>query len=156
MVFNRTGGLAGFVVAIALVASTGVAGAQDADGTYQLEPHRDGFVRLNRDTGAVSFCKSGEDRLSCRLGADERAALLDEINDLREQLQALEESVAALSADEEGPPGAVDGGEGGEPEISQTEEMLDEEFERALDFTKRTMRRLFDVVKELQRDLNES
>ena len=81
-----------------------------------------------------------------------------QIETLQSELEALQEEMAALSAGNGStrPPGSVEGGDGGgEPETSQTEEMLDEEFERALDFTKRTMRRLFDVVKELQRDLNE-
>ncbi len=148
-----------FAAAILAFALHAPAAAQDVpvDPRFQLERHQDGFVRLDRDSGAVSFCRLVEERLSCRLSADERTALLDEIESLQAELQTLQEAIAGLPGDTERtqPPGAVEGGDGSEPEISQTEEMLDEEFERALDFTKRTMRRLFDVVKELQRDLNE-
>jgi len=57
---------------------------------YTLERAGDGFVRLDKVTGEMSFCRietiAG---LVCRLGADERAAYDNKISTLTSQVAAL-------------------------------------------------------------------
>ena len=53
------------------------------DGRYTMTPVENGFLRLDTRNGHVSLCTDKEGAAECRLAADERAALLDEIDRLR-------------------------------------------------------------------------
>ncbi len=53
------------------------------DGRYTMTPIENGFLRLDTRNGNVSLCTVKEGAAECRLAADERAALLDEIDRLR-------------------------------------------------------------------------
>jgi hypothetical protein len=95
---------------------------------FTLQPTEGGFLRLNRETGAVSFCTVKEGVSVCRLSADERAALEAEIERLRVENARLK-AVAAPAA----PPSALPS---------------EQEFERALSFTERFMRRIMRLFRE--------
>ena len=53
------------------------------DGRFTMTPIENGFLRLDTRNGAVSLCTVKEGAVECRLAADERAALMDEIDRLR-------------------------------------------------------------------------
>jgi hypothetical protein len=53
------------------------------DGRYAMTPVENGFLRLDTRNGTVSLCTVKEGAAECRLAADERTALLDEIDRLR-------------------------------------------------------------------------
>jgi hypothetical protein len=53
------------------------------DGRFTMTPVENGFLRLDTRNGTVSFCSMKNGTVECRLAADERAALLDEIDRLR-------------------------------------------------------------------------
>lgn len=92
---------------------------------YTLQPAEGGFLRLDRKTGAVSFCAAREGVSVCRLGADERAALETEIERLRAENARLKSAAA--------PPSTLP---------------REEEFERALSFTERFLRRIMRLFRE--------
>ena len=69
--------------------ATGLPAANDGEGRFQLSPAQGGFVRLDRKTGAMSFCVVEQGSVQCRAGADERAALQDEIDRLAARLDRL-------------------------------------------------------------------
>jgi hypothetical protein len=94
---------------------------------FTLQPTEGGFLRLNKETGAVSFCTAKEGVASCRLGADERAALEAEIERLRAENARLKTARLA-------PP----------PSTLPSEQ----EFERAMSFTERFVRRIMRLFKE--------
>lgn len=82
-------------VFLAMVVSAPVAAKDRADsGRYALEKTDDGYLRLDRQTGAVSHCNKPEGGdWTCRAVADDRAALeaeiermTDDIADLRARL----------------------------------------------------------------------
>lgn len=94
---------------------------------FTLQPAEGGFLRMNKETGAISFCTVKDDIASCRLGADERAALEAEIERLRAENARLKLASPA-------PP----------PSTLPSER----EFERAMSFTERFLRRIMRLFKE--------
>jgi len=73
--------------------------AQDADPSrFQLERTESGFIRLDRETGAVSLCREAEGNLVCRMAADERAAYEKELDLLGERVTALEKRLDSQNA----------------------------------------------------------
>jgi hypothetical protein len=70
---------------------------------FQLERSGDHFVRLDRQTGAMSICQDKDGALVCRMAADERAAYEDELDRLSKRVTALEQNTAqrALPSDAE-------------------------------------------------------
>ena len=99
---------------------------------FSITPADGGFVRLNKETGAVSYCSVKDGVTVCRLGAEERSALESEIERLRKEN-------AALKARAEGAPPPSARPNGGPSE---------EEFERALSFTERFLRRIMRIFRE--------
>ena len=73
---------------------------------YQMQDTPEGTVRLDTRTGEMTLCQTKDGRLLCRMGADERAALMGEIERLDARIDALEKGRSstgsdALSPDEE-------------------------------------------------------
>jgi len=96
---------------------------------FSLTPAEGGFLKLNKETGAVSYCTVKDGVSVCRLGADERAALETEIAKLRAENEALRAGAAVA------PP---------RPPTGPSEQ----EFERALSFTERFLRRIMRIFRE--------
>ncbi|GLI91471.1 hypothetical protein [Methylocystis echinoides] len=92
---------------------------------FTLTPVEGGFMRLDKRSGAVSFCTAKEGVSVCRLGADERAALEAEIERLRAENARLKTAAA--------PPSTLP---------------REEDFERALSFTERFLRRIMRLFRE--------
>ncbi|MEZ2131135.1 MULTISPECIES: hypothetical protein [unclassified Sinorhizobium] len=115
--------LAGFLLPLA-------AGAAEQDtARFQLERSDDHFVRLDRQTGAMSLCEQKDGTLVCRMGADERAAYEAELDRLAERVTALEKTVA-------------NGGRTGLPS--------DAEVDRSIGIMERMMRSFMGMVREFQ------
>ena len=80
----------------AAVLLTAPAFAAEPDATrFQLERSGDHFVRLDRQTGAMSICQDQNGNLVCRMAADERAAYDDELDRLSDRVTKLEKTVAS-------------------------------------------------------------
>lgn len=100
---------------------------------FTLTPADGGFVRMNKETGALSYCSVKDGVSICRLGAEERAALEAEIDRLRSENAALKARADAAPV----PPAT-------RPNAGPSEE----EFERALSFTERFLRRIMRLFRE--------
>lgn len=103
--------------------------AQDADPSrFELERTESGFIRLDRETGAVSLCREAEGNLVCRMAADERAAYEKELDLLGERMTVLEKRLDAQPSQNALP---------GEAEIEQS-----------LSIMERFMRRFMEIIEE--------
>jgi len=98
---------------------------------FSMTPAEAGFLRLDKQTGAVSFCAVEAGASACRAGPDERAALEKEIAQLRREN-------AELKA----------GRDVSRSQSSASPLPREEEFERALSFAERFIRRMVRVFKE--------
>ena len=131
------------------------ASAQETDGEaglFELREHGDAYVRLNRRTGSISYCRVLTDNLVCRLAADERAAYAEAAQDLEERLARAEERIermeSALAEFDIVEPSDED-----DPTDDEAGPDLSGELDRAYEFAQRAMRRFFDVVQELREDM---
>lgn len=99
--------LLGTVAAIALHAAT--ASAADEPGRYTMSPTEGGFVRLDRETGAMSMCSGKEGSWTCVPMGDAEGKLKAEIDRLAAENKRLEAETKRL-ADGSGlpDPGASD------------------------------------------------
>lgn len=122
---------------------------------YQLERHKDGFMRLNKSNGKTSFCRPVGEDIVCKLAVEERDALYLEITELQNKIAALQGKLDQIPGDssqvrrplKKVPDPTVEENSGaGRDEIEK-------EVDRAIDLTKHTMRKLFKAVKELRKDL---
>lgn len=98
---------------------------------FSMTPTDGGFLRLDKQTGAVSYCVVEAGQAICRAGADERAALEKEIAELRRQNIELQASRDAGHA------------QGGASPLPR-----EEELERTLNFVERFFRRMVRILKE--------
>lgn len=65
---------------------------------YRLEKTPDGYVRMDTRTGEMSVCQEKWGELVCRMAADERTAVQDEIERLQAGMKALEDRLATVKA----------------------------------------------------------
>jgi hypothetical protein len=119
-----------FVLAIVLLpAFAWVASAQD-EQRYRLEKTDKGYVRMDTRTGQMSICEERSGELVCRVAAEERTALQDEIDRLGNSLKALEERIARLEK---------------APAVGLPTE---EQFDKTMTYMQRFFRGFMDMVEE--------
>jgi hypothetical protein len=107
--------------------------AQEANpDRYSLERSEGSFVRLDRQTGAVTLCTEADGTLTCRMAADERAAYDADLARLEKRVEALESQIA----------GATPGKSGDMPS--------DAEIDRSIGIMERFMRAFFNLVQEFR------
>lgn len=115
----------------------GVAHSAEAQ-RYQMEKTDKGYVRMDTQTGEMSICEERSGQLVCKLAADERSALQDEIGRLQGEVKAIEDRVVKL-----------------EGSISQKLESAlptDEEFEKTMGYMEQFFRSFMGVVKDFEKD----
>lgn len=118
---------------VVLSLATPAAVAQEANAErYTLEKSDSGFVRLDRQTGAVTLCTEDQGTLTCRMAADERAAYDEDLARLEKRVEALERQLADGMAARSG------------------ELPSDAEIDRSIGIMERFMRAFFNLVQEFQ------
>ena len=65
---------------------------------YRLEKTPNGYVRMDTQTGQMSICEEKWGELVCRMAADERTAVQDEIERLQTELKALNDRLGSVKA----------------------------------------------------------
>lgn len=105
--------------------------AQDAQADrFQLERLEDGFIRLDRKSGEVSYCREEQTGLVCRMAADERRAFEQELDALTKRVDALEKASKAPSSSLPS----------------------DAEVEKSLSIMERFFRRFMDIIGETKQE----
>jgi hypothetical protein len=127
------------VFAILLLSAGMPAVAQETStDRYTLEKSESGFVRLDRQTGAVTLCTEADGTLTCRMAADERAAYDEDLARLEKRVEALEKQIADGTAARSG------------------ELPSDAEIDRSIGIMERFMRAFFGLVQEFQGEQQEN
>lgn len=116
-----------------LLCATGAADAQETN-RYSLQKTADGYVRLDTNTGEMSICKEQADQLVCRVAADDRVAIEDDMSQLSARIKAVEDKLASYEKS----------GLSGKNTIP-----TDEEFEKTMGYMEKFFRRFMGVVKDL-------
>jgi hypothetical protein len=75
-------------IAAAFAALSFAASAQ-TPSRFTFQPVEGGLMRLDAETGHVSFCTKAGDNFACRSVADDRAAMQEEIDRLKRENEAL-------------------------------------------------------------------
>jgi predicted DNA-binding protein YlxM (UPF0122 family) len=88
------------IVPLLLAPQLAVAQATEPD-RYRLEKTPNGYVRMDTRTGEMSVCQEKWGELVCKMAADERTAVQDEIERLQTDMKALEDRLATVKALEE-------------------------------------------------------
>jgi hypothetical protein len=141
--------------AIVLVVAPAGAGAQEpvrpeangavGDQNYTMVPAEGRHLKIDRRTGRVSVCDDKNGNWNCRLVADDREAYEDEIARLETENDELRRQLSETTSEL--------------AQRDQTDNWIGPEDEKKLDefltFSDKAIRRFFDMVQDLKRDLNE-
>jgi hypothetical protein len=112
---------------VAILLPLAASAAEPDQSRFQLERSGDHFVRLDRQTGAMSLCEEKDGALVCRMAADERAAYESELDRLSDRVTALENKSVVNKA-----------------------LPSDAEIDRSIGIMERWMRSFMGIVKEFQ------
>jgi hypothetical protein len=136
------------VAALALVLTGSPACSEDRPGRFSMNPADGGFVRLDRETGDMAFCKRGADgSWACDAMPDSQLAMRREMDKLRQENETLRRSGehdrsasrdVPRYAPQEAPP--APGGDGQIP--MPTEEDVDKLFDYVEGMAKKLKERL--------------
>ncbi len=78
-------------IGLILLLVTGPASAQTG-GRFAFQTIEGGLMRLDTETGQVSHCTKAGESFACRSVADDRAALMDEIERLKRENEQLRQT----------------------------------------------------------------
>ncbi len=120
------------IFALALSPAMAQSPASGENGRFQMTPAPNGFLRLDTRTGAVSVCTLTGAAAECRAAADDRAALMDEVERLTKRNADLESSAAKA------PPAAGP--------------LRREDMGKAMDFAEEFIRRMMRAMKDESKD----
>ena len=124
------------IAALALVLVASPAFAQQ-DDRFVLEKSGDGFVRMDRQTGEMSYCAIVDGALACRAAASSATSRDAEIPRLQEAIAALDRRVVALETSL----------------AARLESTLptEEQFEQTMSYMERFLRGFMDIVRDMEK-----
>ena len=133
-------------------ANAGAAGA-DQPGRYTMTPTEGGFVRLDRESGAMSFCTGKEGDWTCKPMAEAEAQLKRRVEELEAENKALKEQKSAEggSPPAEALPDSVPPNPPGDLAVP-TEKDVDKLFDYVEGMMKKFKERIKRLEKEAQKE----
>jgi hypothetical protein len=121
---------------------------------FTFERSKDGFLRLDAQTGQVAYCESRSAGWICEAVPEDRTALEKEIGRLQDEVAGLKRELAALREPPPRPPAELaprPPGKEGEPVIKLPTQ---EDVDRATAALQRAWDRLVDMIGNLRKDLS--
>ena len=115
-------------------------------GRFTFNQTDQGYVRLDSKTGEISVCTLQSGNLVCKLGADERAAYVDALDEMKREINRLQDRLAKLESRNNN-----ENDRTGELE-SDDDTDLPPEFDTAMEFAQEAMRRFFSVIEDLKKE----
>ena len=127
-------------------------GARATANRYSFNRVDDGFLRLDNQTGQISFCSPHTVGWACEAVPEDRAALEKEIGRLQDEVASLKRQIATLREPPPRPPAPLTppsdkNGDGGLKMPNR------EDIDRARTAVENAWRRLVEMLTNLQRDL---
>jgi len=153
-------GLYGATMAFGLdAASSEETKPEAAQERFALVETNDGVVRVDKLTGAVTFCRQSGSGMRCVLAADERQAWQAETEALSKQITVLKDRVAALETGRTGPAQPRAESDRGTSGSGAEEEGLfsrktQKEIDQAVETAERVLRGLVGAMKDLRNDFS--
>jgi hypothetical protein len=147
-----------YVAILIALALTGAAAAEtpaDPNGRYTMSPVDGGFLRLDKQTGAVAMCAHSGGDWACNpvrdsaaaAPSDEASKLEDENKALKARIKALEESLESSKTPP--PSGSVPPTEG--PPGGKVQLPTEEEVDQALDYLEHVYKKFRDRIRDLDK-----
>jgi len=123
---------------------------------FTFERSKDGFLRLDAQTGQVAYCTARSAGWTCEAVPEERTALEKEIGRLQDEVAGLRRELAALREPPSSPRPPAEltprpPGKDGEPVIKLPTQ---EDVDRATAALQRAWDRLVDMIGNLRKDLS--
>jgi hypothetical protein len=126
-----------------------LAGASAAEpDRYRLEKTPTGYVRMDTRTGAMSICEEKWGELVCKMAADERTAVQEEIGHLRTELKALNDRLASVKALED----RVDRLENSMTARIEKSLPTEEDFNKTMSYMERFFRSFMGIVRDFENE----
>lgn len=129
---------AAFALAMALALP-----ATAQDGRYTMKDVDGGLLRLDTQTGEVSYCSRKEDGWTCETARDDRSDLADEIVRLQEENADLRNRIARLEQRDQ------------TQDRQELKLPSDQDMDKVLGFMERLMRRFYAFAKSLREQLED-
>lgn len=127
------------VFLVPLLAGLGTGASHAAETQrYQMEKTDTGYVRMDTETGEMSICEERSGQLVCKLAADERTALQDEIGRLQGEIETIEQRIDKL-----------------ENSLSAKLESTlpsEEEFQKTMGYVERFFRSFMGMIKDFEKE----
>ena len=137
-----------------LLATVALASAQSVtpdneNGRYSFNPVADGVLRLDTRTGQVSQCSRSDVGWTCKAVPDERSSLESEIARLQGENATLKKELLARGLPLPGVP-SPPAAKPSEPELKLPS---DSDVDKVMSFLERAWRRLLEMGREVQKDV---
>lgn len=127
------------ILSLSVLIFSASAGFSEDLARYSLEKTDNGYVRMDKTTGEMSICKELGDQLICRVAADDRLAIEDEMALIEKRLAEVENKLVSLE----------------KSDLTSNQAMpTDEEFEKTMGYMEKFFRRFMGVVKDLNDEEN--
>ncbi|MEM9734302.1 MAG: hypothetical protein AAF903_12585 [Pseudomonadota bacterium] len=123
------------LAAALMIAPAAMAESVAPDERYSVVKTEKGSIRVDRQTGAISYCREAAGSMVCSMAADERQAWRDEMERMAARIDSLEAKLASTTPlPLQNAPTATKG--------------TDDGLDKAMDKVEGLMRRMIDVAKD--------
>ncbi len=145
---------------LSLICETGVAQHADRAGRFAMQVVEGGFIRLDTQTGTMSFCRKEGSEWRCELAQDDARKAIEEIAALKQRNAALESELAAALAGK-GTSGSAKNlpdlgpqadGNGAGPDKPGLKLPSEQDVDQAVGYFERLVRKFQDVLKRLEKE----